>query len=75
MSSISDGKTISVPGFAGKRKTNLELIIQASPNKNKGYISVVRDNGTHVSSYQVSFDKLTKIVNENWWVWQDRNFN
>lgn len=68
-------KTRSVPGFAGIRKTRVDIVIQDIPNSENHYLSVIRDDGTHISSYPVISEKLLKIAQDNFWIWKDRNFN
>ena len=74
--SPKDGiKTLPVRGFAGIRKENVGMVIQNIPNSDNRYLSIIRDDGTHISSYPVSPEKLLKIVQDGFWVWKDRNFN
>ena len=75
MSPTDGTKTLSLRGFAGIRKENVGMVIQSIPNSEDQYLSVIRSDGTHVSSYPVSPEKLIKIVQDDFWVWQDRNFN
>ena len=63
--------SISVPGFAGKRKRSTELKIQMF--KNQHIISVIREDGVHISSHTVTDQKLRKIVADGFWVLKDRD--
>jgi len=65
-------KTLPVRGFAGIRKENVGMVIQNIPNSKNRYLSVIRSDGTHISSYPVSPEKLLKIVQDDFWVWKDR---
>ena len=67
--------TFAVRGFAGKRKANVGIVIQTIPNSNNHYISVIKDDGKHISSYVVKPKKLSKIMDDDFWVWKDRNYN
>ncbi len=75
ISSTYGVKTLPVRGFAGIRKENVGMVIQSIPNNKNFYLSVIRSDGTHISSYPVSSKKLLKIVQDGFWVWKDRNFN
>jgi len=68
------GTTISVPGFAGTHKIGTELIFQQKPdNKNINTISIIREDGTHISSFSVNVDAINKIIDNDFWVLRDRN--
>ena len=67
--------TLAVRGFAGKRKANVGIVIQTIPNSNNHYISVIKDDGKHISSYVVKPKKLSKIMDDDFWVWKDHNYN
>jgi hypothetical protein len=66
-------ETFLVPGFAGKFKRNTELIIQQTNTPNKTILSVIREDGVHISSYSVDDKALQKIREDNFWVWKKRN--
>ena len=68
-------KTVPVRGFAGIRKENVGMVIQTIPNNENRYLSVIRSDGTHISSYPVIPEKLLDIIEDDFWVWKDRNFN
>lgn len=68
-------ETVPVRGFAGIRKDNVGMVIQNIPNNDNPSLSVIRSDGTHISSYPVNPEKLIKIVESDFWVWQTRNFN
>jgi hypothetical protein len=68
-------KSLPVRGFAGIRKENVGMVIQNIPNSKNRYLSIIRDDGTHISSYPVNPEKLLKITQDRFWVWKDRNFN
>jgi hypothetical protein len=66
------GKTTSVPGFAGKHKIGTELSIQQSPN-GINMLSIILEDGTHISSFSITNDQLKRIINNDFWVLRDRN--
>jgi hypothetical protein len=68
-------KTLPVRGFAGIGKENVGMVIKNIPNSKNRYLSVIRNDGTHISSYPVNPEKLLKIAQDRFWVWKDRNFN
>jgi hypothetical protein len=72
MSPIFGVNTRSVPGFAGVRKQESELTIQTiKPNMH--ILGIIREDGTHISSFPVNDDKLKKIANNDFWVLENRN--
>ena len=68
-------KTHAVRGFAGKHKANVGLVIQSIPGADKYYLSIINDRGIHVSSYSISETKLRQLIDKNFWVLTQRNFN
>jgi len=62
----------SVPGHSGVRKREVELKIQ-SIGPDAHILSIVREDGMHVSSFIVDDDKLIKIAEDDFWVLKDRN--
>ena len=72
MSPVFDVNIKSVPGFAGVRKQETELTIQSiEPDKN--ILSIIREDGKHVSSFSVTDDKLIDIAKNDFWVLKNRN--
>jgi hypothetical protein len=72
MSPVFGVKTMSIPGFAGVRKYETELTIQRiKPNMN--ILGIIREDGTHISSFSVTDKKLKKIAKNDFWVLEDRN--
>ena len=67
--------TRPVRGFAGIRKEPVGLVIKDIPNSENYYLSVIRDDGTHISSYSVKPKKVGEIVQDGFWVWKKHNFN
>ncbi len=65
-------QTFAVPGFAGKFKQNTELIIQQTNTPDKSIISMIREDGLHISSYSVDDRALQKIIDDGFWVWKKR---
>ena len=66
------GKTISVPGFAGKHKIGTELTIQQRPG-GINMLSIIREDGTHISSFSVDRSAIEKLIENDFWVLRDRN--
>lgn len=66
------GKTILVPGFAGKQKIGTELTIEQKPN-GRNMLGIIREDGTHISSYSLEFPELEKLLKNDFWVLRDRN--
>ena len=72
MSPIFGVNTKSVPGFAGVRRQDTELTIQSTkPNTN--ILSIIREDGMHISSFLITDDKLKTIANNDFWVLKERN--
>ena len=66
-------KTFSVPGFAGKYKQNTELTIQQTDTPNNTIISIIREDGLHISSYSIDDRALRQLTKDNFWVLKNRN--
>jgi hypothetical protein len=66
------GKTTSVSGFAGKHRINTDLIIQRRPD-GTNTLSIIREDGTHISSFSQDRFDLEKLVKNGFWVLRDRN--
>jgi len=66
-------KTFPVAGFAGKFKQNTELTIQQTETPNKTILSIIREDGLHISSYSVDDRALLKLTEDNFWVLKNRN--
>lgn len=60
---------------AGKNRVNVGLVIQQIPKTNNYYLSIIKDNGKHISSYSVTGKKLKKIIANDFWVLTDKKFN
>ena len=67
--------TLPVRGFTGNHKTDVGLVIQSIPNSSDSRLSIIKDNGQHVSTYTVTQKKLIKIVQDGFWVLKTRHFN
>ena len=65
--------TTTVPGFAGKHKQNTELTIQQTNIPNSSILSIVREDGLHISSYSLDDNAVRKLVNDGFWVLKNRN--
>ena len=66
-------ETFSVPGSAGKYKQNTELTIQQTNTPNKTILSIIREDGLHISSYSINDRALRQLIKDNFWVLKDRN--
>ena len=55
-------ETFSVPGFAGKYKQNTELTIQQTNRPNKTILSIIREDGLHISSYSINDRALLQLT-------------
>ena len=66
-------ETFSVPGFAGKYKQNTELTIQQTNTPNKTILSIIREDGLHISSYSINDRALRQLTKDNFWVLKNRN--
>ena len=66
-------KTLSVPGFAGKHKQNTELTIQPTDTPNNNILSIIREDGLHISSYSIDDRALRQLTKDNFWVLKNRN--
>ena len=73
MSPIFGVNTKSVPGFAGVRKQDTELTIQQTDTPDKTILSIIREDGVHISSFSVNNEVLRKITKDNFWVLKNRN--
>jgi hypothetical protein len=58
-----------------KYKKNSELIIQSTNNSNKYILNVVREDGSHISSYSITRIRLEKIAKDGFWIWQNSTLN
>jgi len=66
-------ETFLVPGFAAKFKQNIELTIQQTDTPNKTILSIIREDGVHISSFSVNNKVLREITKDNFWVLKNRN--
>ena len=66
------GDPIPVPGFAGKIKRGTELKIKMV-KKDKNILSIIREDGVHISSFIIDDEQLKELVANGFWVLQDRN--
>ena len=66
-------ETFLVPGFAGKFKQNTELTIQQTDTPDKTILSIIREDGVHISSFSVTNEVLREITKDNFWVLKNRN--
>ena len=66
-------ETFSVPGSAGKYKQNTELTIQQTNTPNKTILSIIREDGLHISSYSINDRALRQLTKDNFWVLKNRN--
>lgn len=65
------GSTLEVPGLAGINATSTTLIFQMD-KKNHYTMGVIREDGTHISSYSITSGKLKKIADNKFWIWPER---
>ena len=75
MSPIFGMKTYGIRGFAGENRVDVGLVIQQIPKTNNYYLSIVKDNSKHISSYSITENKLKKIIADGFWVLPDKKFN
>ena len=75
MNPIFGTKTYGLRGFAGENRANVGLVIQQIPKTNKFYLSIIKDNGKHSTSYSITEKKLNKIIADGFWVLQNQKFN
>jgi archaellum biogenesis protein FlaJ (TadC family) len=75
MNPLFGTQTFAVRGFAGKNRVNVGLVIQKIPKTDNYYLSIIKDNGKHTSSYSITGKKLKKIVANDFWVLTDKKFN
>ncbi len=68
-------KTYGTRGFAGENRANVGLVIQQIPKTKKFYLSIIKDNGKHITSYSITLEKLKKIIANGFWVLQNQKFN
>lgn len=61
-----------IPGFDGVQKSPAELTIQSTHDKIT--LSIIKENGMHVSSCPITKNKLKNIVKDDFWVLKDRDF-
>ena len=55
------GKTISVPGFAGKHKIGTELTLEQRVG-GLNMLSIIREDGTHIASFSLDRDEIKKLI-------------
>lgn len=67
------GKTIPVPGFAGKHKIDTELIITKTQRPGISMVSIIRADGTHISSFSEEDYGIRIIIENGFWVLRDRS--
>ena len=65
----------AAPGFAGTRKyrTDLTFEIKRNNNPDDNIISIIREDGTHISSYRVKEKKLFQIIKDEFWILKGRD--
>ena len=66
-------ETFLVPGFAGKFKRNTELTIQQTDTPNESLLSIIREDGGHISTFSINDDYLQGIIDDGFWVLKKRN--
>ena len=66
------GTNYAVSGFAGRRKINTDLTIQQMTN-GSNMLGIIREDGTHISSYPVDATGLQSLVDNNFWVLRNRD--
>ena len=79
MTPIFGKSTTPVRGFAGIRKVDVGLVFQTNPNppnKNKPIMmTIIKDNGQHVSSFPISLTQFNQLVSQDYWVLPGQPFN
>lgn len=75
MSNKFSKNTRSIAGFAGTRKyrTDLTFEIKRNNNPDDNIISIIREDGTHISSYRVKEKKLLQIIKDEFWILKGRD--
>ena len=68
-------KTVPVRGFAGRLKHDVGLVIQDIPKSSNRRLSIISDNGKHISSFTVTELRLQQIVKDGFWILKDQNYN
>ena len=66
---LTEDNPTHVDGFIGKYKKDADFKI----NTQKKIISVVSEQGQHISTYSVTPNKLPRIVKDGFWIWKNRN--
>jgi hypothetical protein len=66
------GDPTPVPGFAGVNKRATELKIK-NVKPNEHILSIIREDGVHISSYAIDDDRLRRLVKDGFWVLKDRD--
>jgi len=66
---LTENNPTHVDGFIGKYKKDADFKI----NTQKKIISVVSEQGQHISTYSVTPNKLRRIVKDGFWIWKNRN--
>ena len=75
MNPIFGTKTYGIRGFAGKNRVDVGLVIQRILKTNNYYLSIVKYNGKHISSYCITKNKLKIIIANDFWVLPNQKFN
>lgn len=68
--------SMGIRGFAGARKSDIGLLYKRVPqDPNVLLMSVINDQGIHVSSYPVTISQFQKMRKDDFWIWKDKPFN
>lgn len=72
-------KTVNFPGFAGEFRKDVTIVAQTFPNfpnDSKVKVSVIRENGLHVSTLVMTNGKFNTLMKDprGFWVFQDKPF-
>ena len=66
--------TMEIRGKAGTSETPVGLVIQKIPNTNRMYLSIIKDNGKHITTYPITNQRLNRLRNNDFWVLRTRTF-
>lgn len=78
MSPVFHQTTVPIRGFAGTRKADVGLVFQTVPNpvnNKKIMMSIIKDDGLHITSYTITRQQFDDIRNNEFWVLRKQPFN
>ena len=66
---MSEDTVTHIPGFSGKRKKPTFLKL----NQEHGLLSIVNQDGLHLSTFFLTPEQQHRLVKDNFWVLYDKN--